>query len=181
MKWERLREQKELQILRKQVQEREARIRDMEKDISKTVTSTNIVSESGARKTKSRLAANLVGSVTPSTTGTRQGKTTVSAPDGETGMPLLDINSLRQMPGLRKKARKEFSKIGLVMTDSSDTGSSSYSSSEESSDTDSASVGSSVHDCVRKTKKNKKHKNKLELQLNHQTLLKINTDIPMHI
>ncbi|KAH3725144.1 hypothetical protein DPMN_050977, partial [Dreissena polymorpha] len=50
-------------------------------------------------------------------------------------MPFLDINALRQMTDFRKKARKELSKIGLVMTDSSDTDSSpdSDSSSEESS------------------------------------------------
>jgi len=105
-KEERLREQKELQFLRKQVQEREARIRDLEKDVSKTVTSTNFGGDSVAKKTKSRLAASLTGSVTPSSPGARQEKTTVSAPAGETGMPLFDINSLRQMTGLRKKAKK---------------------------------------------------------------------------
>jgi len=48
------------------------------------------------------------------------------------------------------------------MTDSSDTDSSSDSdsSSEESSDSDSASIDSSVHECVKKAKKNKKHKTK---------------------
>ncbi|KAH3890107.1 hypothetical protein DPMN_014178 [Dreissena polymorpha] len=38
------REQKELQILRKQVQERETHIRDLEKDISETATSSSSVS-----------------------------------------------------------------------------------------------------------------------------------------
>ena len=107
-KEERLREQKELQFLRKQVQEREARIRDLEKDVSKTVTSTNFGGDSVAKKTKSRLAASLTGSVTPSTPGARQEKTTVSAPAGKTGMPLFDINSSRQMTGLRKRQRKNF-------------------------------------------------------------------------
>ncbi|KAH3824580.1 hypothetical protein DPMN_126417 [Dreissena polymorpha] len=106
-KKERLREQKELHFLRKQVQGCEARILDLEKDIFKIVTGTNFANESVAHTTKSRLVANLTGSVTSSTPGARQGKTTVSAAAGETGMPLLDINSLRQMTGLRKKAKKE--------------------------------------------------------------------------
>ncbi|KAH3839776.1 hypothetical protein DPMN_113213 [Dreissena polymorpha] len=159
-----LREQKELQFLRKQVQEREALICDLE-DISKTVTGTKFANELVVHKTRSRLAANLTGSVTPSTPGARQGKTTVSAPAGKTGMPLLDINSLSQMAGLRKKAKKELSKIGFVLTDSSHTdfSSDSDSASEESSDTDSESVGSSLHDRVKKAKKNKKHKTKSEI------------------
>ncbi|KAH3851616.1 hypothetical protein DPMN_094098 [Dreissena polymorpha] len=161
-KEERLREEKELQFLRKHVQEREARIRDLEKDISQTVTGTNFANQSVVHKMKSRLAANLTGSVIPSSPGARQGKTTVSAPAWETGMPLLDINSLRQMAGLRKKAKKELSKIGLVLTDSSHTDSSSDSdsASEKRRDTDSESVGSSLHDRVKMAKTNKKHKTK---------------------
>jgi hypothetical protein len=138
-----LQERKELEILRKQVEEREAVVDELEKSLSGPSLSMPKRGKEGSKKP--RVAAGF------------QVPLPSSTPAGDSGMDLLTIKHLREMTGLRRRTRKEMAKLGVVSSESS-TDNSASTTDNESTVSDSDDGGSGLHSSS--VKKHNRHSNK---------------------
>lgn len=162
----RLKEQEELFALRRQVHERELYIQSLEKSVS-TVAGVSDVSNSdmgivGGARPKTKIPIISSGSSTEvrgfhGTVLGRKGTTEQADTSGSKGTTQFNINTLRDMPNLRNKARKELKSLGVVLHSSS-----SDSDSSNSSERSISSGSSDVQDFdnITRNKKHKKHKHK---------------------
>ncbi|XP_053404903.1 uncharacterized protein LOC128558745 [Mercenaria mercenaria] len=172
-KQKRLQEQRELENLRKQIIEREAYIQDLEKSVNvetvttplKSTTSTTGTRKSSRGKSESstiNAGARPKSTSIPQTTTTnvievtpKNKKSRLAAslnfpadqPTDHSGT--INIETLRKLPGLRKKAKKQLAELDLFSSSDSD---SSTDSSDDSSDSSSSSEDE-IFDSSSKSKK----------------------------
>jgi hypothetical protein len=121
----RLQERNELEMLRRQVEEKEAYIHDLKKSLS--VSGSAHVKDSGTTtKSKKKGRVDKKGKQTVLSAPPVKQASSKGAGTSKEGM-FLTIDALRKVPGLKKSAKKEFANLGLFSSEASDTDSSSTS------------------------------------------------------